>query len=94
MAGVPLDLAHGAGALEGLGDLLVQFDAVGDDHESPVTGQLPQHFLREKHPREALAAALRLPEDAAASVAELARCEHRGDGVIDAEKLVDSGRES
>jgi len=44
--------------------------------------------LCEEHHREAFAAALRLPEHAAASVAELARFEHRGDGVVHAEKLV------
>jgi hypothetical protein len=85
---VALGLAHRAGGLEGLGDLLVQFHAVGDDHEGPVAGQLAQHLLREEHHREALAAALRLPEHAAAPVAQLARFEHRGDGVIDAEELV------
>jgi hypothetical protein len=88
VAFVARSLAHGAGGLEGPGDLLVQFDAVGDHHKGPVAGQLPQHLLREEDHRKALAAALRLPEHAAAPMAQLARLQHRGDGVIDAEELV------
>ena len=85
---VALGLAHRAGGLEGLGDLVVQLHAVGDDHEGPVARHLAQHLLREEDHREALAAALRVPEDAAAPVARLARLEHRGDGVVHAEELV------
>ena len=88
MAFVALGLAHRAGGLERLGDLLVQFHPVGDHHEGPVAGQLAQHLLREEHHRKALAAALRLPEHAAAPVAKLAGLQHRGDGVVDAEELV------
>src|SRR3990172_1472096 len=60
---VPFGLAHRAGGLEGLGDLVVQFDAVGDDYKRPVARHLAQHLLREEHHRETLAAALRLPKD-------------------------------
>ena len=88
MALVALGLAHRAAGLEGLGDLVVQLHAVGDDHEGPVAGHLAQHLLREEHHREALAAALRLPEHAAAPVAQLAGFQHRGDGVVHAEELV------
>ena len=70
---VALGFAHRAGGLERLGNLVVQFHAVGHDHERPVAGHLAQHLLREEHHREALAAALRLPEHAAAPVAQLAR---------------------
>ena len=88
VAFVALGLTHRAGGLEGLGDLIVQFHAVGDDDKGPVAGQLAQHLLREEHHRETLAAALRLPEHAAAPVTQRARVEHRGDGVVDAEVLV------
>ena len=67
------DRAHG---LEGLGDLVVQLDAVGDHHEGPVARHFAQHLLGKEDHGEALAAALRLPEDAAAPVAQPARCEH------------------
>ena len=49
---------------------------------------LAQHLLREEHHRETLAAALRLPEHAAATVPQRACSEHRGDGVVHAEELV------
>src|SRR5262245_10257941 len=75
---IALSLAHRSDGLEGLGDLIVQFYAVGHDHEGPVPLQLAQHLLREKHHGEALAAALRLPEHAGAAVSSLARFEHRG----------------
>ncbi len=88
MALVTLGLAHRARGLEGLGDLVVQFNAVGHDHEGPVAGKFAQHLLGEEHHRETLAAALRLPEHAAAPVTELAGLQHRGDGVVHAEKLV------
>ncbi len=52
---------------EGPGDLLVQLLPVGDDDEGPVAAEPPQHLLGEHHHREALAAALRVPEDAEAA---------------------------
>ena len=72
VAFVTLGLAHGAGGLERLGDLLVQLHTVGNNHEGPVAGQLAQYLLREEHHRKALTAALRLPEHAAAPVTQLA----------------------
>ena len=83
-----LGLAHRAARLERLGDLVVQFHAVGGDYKRPVARHLAQHLLREEHHREALAAALRLPEHAAAPVAQLARLQHRRDGLVHTEELV------
>lgn len=57
-------------------------------HEGPVPDQFAQHLLGEEHHRVALAAALGLPELAAAPVAQAAGFEHRGDGVVYAEELV------
>ena len=81
-------LAHGADGLEGLGNLLVQLHAVGHDDEGPVARQSAQHLLREEHHGEALAAALRLPEHAAAPVPALPGLQHGGDGIVHAEELV------
>ena len=88
MALVALGFAHRARGLERLGNLVVQFHAVGHDHERPVARHLAQHLLREEHHRETLAATLRLPKHAAAPVPGFARFEHRGDGVVHAEELV------
>ena len=85
---VALGFAHRAGGLEPLGNLVVQLHAVGHDHERLVARHLAEHLLREEHHCEALAAALRLPEYAAATVPQLARGEHRGGGVVRAEELV------
>ena len=57
-------LGDDAGVAEVLVDLVVQLVPVGDDDEGPVAGDLPQDLLREEDHREALAAALRVPEDA------------------------------
>ena len=48
-------------------DLFVEFLAVRDDDEGPVATEPTQHLLCEHHHRQALAAALRVPEDAEAS---------------------------
>ena len=88
MALVALGLAHRAGGLEGLGDLLVQFHPVCHDGKGPVARHLAQHLLREEHHRKTLAAALRLPEHPAAPVPQLARFEHRGNRVVHPKKLV------
>src|SRR2546425_10841280 len=69
-------IAHRAARGERLGDLVVQFHAVRDDHERPVAFHLAQNLLREEHHRQALAAPLRLPEHAAATMPRLARLEH------------------
>ena len=80
-------LAERAAGGEGPGDLVVQFDPVGDDHKSPVAGLGAQHLLRKIEHREALARALGMPEDAepAARFDDPVDC---GDGAVDAEKLV------
>jgi hypothetical protein len=83
-----ISITHGSDRFKSLGDLLVQFHAIGDHHEGPVAGQLAQHLLGKEHHREALAAALRLPEHPTAPVAHLACFEHRNDGVIHAQVLV------
>jgi hypothetical protein len=88
VTGVAFGFADGPTAFENLGDLVVEFDAVRHDHERPIARNPPQNLLREKHHREALAAALGLPEDAAASAAFRARLHRGDDGVIDAEELV------
>ena len=88
MALIALGFTHGPGGLECLGDLVIQFNPVGHDHESPVARHLAQHLLGEEHHRKTFPAALRLPKYAAATVALLTRLQHRGDGVVYAEKLV------
>jgi hypothetical protein len=53
---------------EGLRDLVVQLDPIGDDDDGPVAGHGAQDLLGVEDHREALAGALGLPEDAGASV--------------------------
>jgi hypothetical protein len=81
-------LTHRARRLEGLGDLVVQFHAVGHDHERPVAVLPAQDLLREEDHRKALAAPLRLPEHTAAAVALGARLQHGANDVIHAQHLV------
>ncbi len=88
VAGIALRLAHRAARLEGLGDLVVEFHAVGHHDEGPVARHFAQDLLRVEHHREALARSLRLPEHPAAAVAGFARFERRGDGVVHPEILV------
>jgi len=87
LSGCPCGAQAGM-VLEGLGDLVVQLHAVGHHYEGPVALHPAQHLLGEEHHREALAAALGLPEHAGAAVSPLACLQHRGDGVVDAEELV------
>src|ERR1700722_19085616 len=85
---IALGFAHRAGCLEGLGNLVVQFDAISHDHKCPVAGHFSENLLTEEHHRETLAAALRLPEHASAAVTGIASGEYRGNCVVDAEELV------
>ena len=80
-----------AGGLEGLGDLVVQLLAVGDDHEGGTAQHLAQHLLREEHHRQALARALRVPEHAQALallLLGLAQLHQPRDGLVHAQELV------
>src|SRR6185436_6112527 len=73
-------------------DLLVQFLPIRDDHEGPVSAEPPQHLLGKHDHREALAAALRVPEDAKATpiIPDLL---HRLDSAVDPEHLMILGYE-
>ena len=62
-----LGLGHRPHAGKVLVNLVIQVAPVGDDHESPVAGQLAQHLLGEEDHRVGLAAALGMPEDAEGS---------------------------
>ena len=73
-------------------DLAVQVVTVGDDHERPVAGNLPQHLLGEEDHRIALAGTLRVPEHAELALVLLDVLDG-GDGVVDAEELVVLGDE-
>jgi hypothetical protein len=73
---------------ERLGELLVQLDAIGDEHEGPVAGHRAQELLGVEDHREALARALGLPEDARPPVPLLAGGERGLDGVVHAEELM------
>ena len=73
-------------------DLAVKVITVGDDHERPVAGELPQDLLREEDHRVALAGALRVPEDAELALIVLDLLDG-GDGIVHAEELVVLGDE-
>ena len=81
---VGLGTGEGAGGLEGGGDLVVEFGAVGDNHEGPVAGDASQDFLGVEDHGETLATALGLPEHAGTAVSKGASLEGGGNGVIDA----------
>jgi hypothetical protein len=85
--GLGLLLGHGADVDEVLVDLIVQLLPIGDDDEGPAAGPLAQHLLREEDHRDALATALRMPEDSqpAAVGVEVAQ---PVDGAVDAKVLV------
>src|SRR5690349_8182872 len=85
-------LGDGAGGGEGLVDLAVELLAVGDDEEGPGAGEFAQDFLGEEDHREALAAALGVPEDAEAALF-LADGADGLDSVVDAEILVVLGED-
>ena len=80
-------LGDGPRVAEVLVDLVVEVVPVGDDEERPVAGHLPQHLLREEDHRKALAAPLRVPEDAQPALVGLDLLQS-GDGVVHAEELV------
>ena len=74
-------------------ELVVELRPIGDHHERPVAGLAPQDLLREEQHREALARALRVPEDAEpARRASLGSRSARDRG-IDAENLVVLGED-
>ena len=88
VAGIALGRAYRACGLESFGNLLIKLHTVGHHHKSPVTRQLAQHLLRKKHHGKTLAAALRLPKHPAAPMPHLAGLQHRGNGIVHAQKLV------
>ena len=83
---------HHPGRGEVLVDLPVQFLPVGDDHKGPVARHLAQHLLGEEHHRDALAAALGVPEHAqlALPLPDVGQGLQR---VVDAQVLVVLGRQ-
>ncbi len=72
---------------EGPGDLAVEFGAVGDDEKGPVARLLAQNLAGEEQHRQALARALRVPEDAEPALV-LGDVVDRLQRAIDAEQLV------
>ena len=76
-----------AGVLELAVELVVELGPVGDHHERPVARLAAQDLLREEQHREALAGALRVPEDAEPALARalVAQRAHRR---VDPEYLV------
>ena len=88
MALVTLGLGHHPSGLEGVGNLIVEVGAIGDDHEGPIAGNLALDLLAVEAHRIALAAALGLPEHPRPAVAPAPGFQSGGDGVVDAEHLV------
>src|SRR5919109_3215107 len=80
--------ADRAAGFEGLGNLFIEFDAIGHDNESPVARNFAQELLRVEHHGQTFPAALRLPEHAAASVTLLAGFQRCSDRVVYSEKLM------
>ncbi len=87
-----LVLGDGSGGGEGLVDLAVELLAVGDDEEGPDASQFAQDFLGEEDHREALAAALGMPENAEAALIRPDGADGF-DGVVDAEILMVLGED-
>ena len=83
---------HRSGVGEVAVNLPVQIFTVGDDHERPVAGDLPQNLLAEEDHRIALAGTLRVPEDAELALVGLDVL-HGGDGIVHAKELVVLGDE-
>ncbi len=91
-------LADDPGVLHHALDLLVQFVAVGDDEDAGL-GIVFQQPLGEQHHEDALAAALRVPDDAALAFAdaflrrlharELMRTRHLLDAVVEDDEVAD-----
>src|SRR6266478_1166670 len=78
-------VTHRATGGEGPGNLIVEFNPVGDDDKRPISRHLSQDLLGEENHRETLAAALRLPEHAAATVPRLASLERGSKRIVNAE---------
>ena len=68
-------------------ELLVEFLAVGDQHEGPVAGLLAQHLLGEPQHRQRLARPLRVPEHAEPALA-LLQLPQRLQRIVHTEELV------
>ena len=68
-------------------ELLVEFLAVGDQHEGPVAGLLAQHLLSEPQHRQRLARPLSVPEHAEPALA-LLQLPQRLQRIVDTEELV------
>jgi len=90
---VALAAGDGARGLEGPGDLVVEFDPVGDHHEGPVAGHLAQDLLGEEDHGEALAGPLGLPEDPGPAVPAPAGLQRGGQGVVHPQELVVLGQD-
>ena len=76
-------LAEQTAVFKGVADLLIQLLAVGEDHEGGRARELPPYLLREEEHGIALAAALRVPEDAELAVIQLP-------GGVGPDRLVDA----
>ena len=72
---------------ECVGKLLIKLLSIRDKHERPVTAEPTQHLLGEHGHRQALAAALRMPEDAETALVRRDFLDGL-DGTVDAEDLV------
>jgi hypothetical protein len=81
-------IAHRAASGECLGDLLIEFHTISDDHEGPIARNFAQDLLRKENHRKAFARALRLPKDTAAPVARFARRQRRAYRIVDAKVLM------
>ena len=89
--GVGVDVrlaADRAGVDERAVELIVELLAVGDHDERPPAGDEAEHLLREPQHREALACALRVPEDAELLIARRANPLERLHRRVYAEVLV------
>ena len=85
---IALGLGDHLGGLERLGNLLIEVGAVGDDHKSPVAGNLALDLLAVEAHRITLAAALGLPEHASPTMSAAASLQGGGDGVVDTDHLM------
>src|SRR5437879_11313007 len=61
-------LGDGTDAGKGFVDLVIQIIAIGDNYKGPVAEDFAQHLLSKENHGETLAAALRMPENAQASL--------------------------
>ena len=88
MTFIPFHFTHRTRRLERLGNLIIQFDTVCDNHKRPVAFHLAQNFLSEEYHCEAFPASLCLPKNATPPITQFPCGEHGGDGVVHAENLV------